>query len=251
MRKARIAVLIWFLLGCSLLAAINFIPLLKNAAGQGRDYEWAAACLIGAAAIAAALLVNHDYSVPSFSAEGWHKHHPVKERLVNVPITDMLRAERQYVLYNSPANLVVLLTLLMWDNRQCENIICQSLNLLIEYHRPLIFIQRQQIKQRETIVKHALSSIQNGVKFQHTINNMQFSNLATDNLNHHSDEQCQRTLEIVRAIISLHLEGHRHEDIVDALNAGTIMRRSKNAKPPIKAVNNNMFERFYIRLRRK
>lgn len=239
MHKARIVVVVWFLLGCGLLAAVNFIPLLKNAAGQGRDYEWAVVCLIGAAAIAGVLFINHDYSVLSSSAEGWHKHRPIKERLVNVHITDMLRAERQYVLYNSPVNLVVLLTLLMWDNRQRENIICQSLNPLIEIHRPLIYNQRQQIKQRETIVKHVLSSIENTAKFQRTLNNVQLSNLKSDNLNRRSDEPCQRTLEIVRAIISLHLEGHRHEDIVDALNAGTMKHRGKSAAPPLETVNNN------------
>jgi hypothetical protein len=231
MRKARTIILVCLLLSCGFLAAVNFIPPLKNAAGAGRGFEWVVACLIGTAAIAGVLVDGYDYSEPSSSGEIWHKHSPVKERLANVHITDMLRAERQYVLYNSPANLLVLLTLLMWDNRQSENIICQRLNPLIEYRRPLIFIQRQQIKQRETIVKNVLSAIENTVKSQRDINNRQFSNLKPDNLNHHPDEPCQRTLEIVRAIISLHLEKRRHEDIVDALNAGAANHLGKSAVP--------------------
>lgn len=248
MRKARTIILVGLLLSCGFLVAVNFVPPLKNAVGAGRGFEWVVACLIGTASIAGVLLNSHDYSESSFG-EAWSKHHPVKERLVNVHITDMLRAERQFVLYGDSKNLVVLLTLLMYDNRQSENNICQSLNPLIEYRDrsvwqflPRILMKaqkRQQIKQRETIVKNVLSSIENAAKFQRTMNNMQFSSLEPDNLNHRSDETCQRTLEIVRAIISLHLEGRRHEDIVDALNAGTMKHRSKSAAPPIETVNNN------------
>ena len=238
MRKARTIILVCLLLCCGFLAAVNFVPPLKNAVGAGRGFEWVVACLIGTASIAGVLLNSHDYSESPFG-EAWSKHHPVKERLVNVHITDMLRAERQFVLYGSSANLVVLLTLLMWDNHQSENNICRSLNPLIEYHRPLIFIQRQHIKQREKVVNKVLSSIENTTGFKDTTNHAQTLNLQSDKLNHRSNEPSQLTEEIVRAIISLHLEGRRHEDIVDALNAGVVKHRSKSASSPKETVNNN------------
>jgi len=249
MRKARTVILVCLLLSCGFLAAINFVPPLKNAAGAGRGFEWVVACLIGTAAIAGVLVAGHDYSEPPSSGEIWSKHWPVKDILTNIHIADMMRAERQFVLYGDSTNLVVLLTLLMYDNRQSENNICQNVNPLIEYHDRSIWqfflgilmnAQKQQrLKQREDLVKNVLSSIENSTKFQYTKNGIQAFNLKPDNLIHHSDEPCQRTLKIVRAIISLHLEGRRHEDIVDALNAGTMTRQGKSAAPPIKAVNNN------------
>jgi hypothetical protein len=68
MRKARVVIMLaCFLVGCGLLAAVNFVPLLKNAQDYGRLYEWIGACLIGIAVIAGVLIANSIHSVPSSS----------------------------------------------------------------------------------------------------------------------------------------------------------------------------------------
>jgi hypothetical protein len=231
MRKARVVIMLaCFLVGCGLLAAVNFVPLLKNAQDYGRLYEWIGACLIGIAVIAGVLIADSIHSVPSPSKEMWGKHRPVKERLPNVHIGDMLRAERQFVLYGYPVSLYVLLALLMYDNQLNEDDISQNLSPLIEYREQNIWRylpgilmkqqKQQQVKQREIVADHVMSSIENAVQSQHTTNGVQSLNLPPDSTNHRQAPNELPRYKI-RTIIRMHLDGHRPEDIVEALDTGT------------------------------
>ena len=235
MRKARVVIMLsCFLVGCGLLAAVNFVPLLKNAQDYGRLYEWIGACLIGTGVIAGVLIANNIHSIPSPSRETWPKHRPVKERLPNVHIGDMLRAERQFVLYGYPVSLSVLLVLLTYDNQLNEDDISQKLSPLIEYrdeniwrYFPGILMKQQkqqQVKQREIIADHVMSSIENAVQSQHTTNGVQSLNLPPDSTNHRQAPN-ELTRYKVRTIIRMHLDGHRQEDIVEALDTSIGKRR--------------------------
>ena len=249
MRKARVVIIMaCFLVGCGLLTAVNFVPLLKNATGLGRAFEWVGACLIGTAAVAVVLVTSHDYSTLPLPEETWSKHRPVKERLPNVHIGDMIRAERQFVLYGYPMSLSVLLALLMHDNRLNEDDICRNLSPLIEYREqnfwryfPGIFLKQQkqhQIKQRENVVKNVISSIENAVRSNHIRNNVQSFNLPPDSTNHRQETN-ELTRYKIRTIIRMHLDGHRQEDIVEALNASITKRRGISTSKLIQPVNNS------------
>ena len=235
MRKARVVIILsCFLVGCGLIAAVNFVPLLKNAQDYGRLYEWIGACLIGTAVIAGVLIANSIHSVPSPSNETWSKHRPAKERLPNVHIGDMLRAERQFVLYGYPVSLSVLLALLMYDNQLNENDISLNLSPLIEYrdeniwrYFPGILMKQQreqQVKQRENIVNNVMTSIGNAVQSQHTTNGVQSLNLPPDSTNHRQAPN-ELTRYKVRTIIRMHLDGRRQEDIIEALDTSIGKRR--------------------------
>ena len=249
MRKARVVIMLsCFLVGCGLLAAVNFVPLLKNAQDYGRLYEWIGACLIGIAVIAGVLIADSIHSVPSPSNETWSKHRPAKERLPNVHIGDMLRAERQFVLYGYPVSLSVLLALLMYDNQLNENDISLNLSPLIEYrdeniwrYFPGILMKQQkpqQVKQRENIVNNVMTSIENAVQSQHTTNGVQSLNLPPDSTNHRQEPN-ELTRYKVRTIIRMHLDGHRQEDIVEALDTGTGKRRGNRHLETNKTVNHS------------
>ena len=235
MHKARVVVILsCFLVGGGLLTAINFVPLLKNAQDYGRLYEWIGACLIGTAVIAGVLIADSIHSVPSPSKETWSKHRPAKERLPNVHIGDMLRAERQFVLYGYPVSLYVLLALLMYDNQLNENDISLNLSPLIEYrdeniwrYFPGILMKQQkqqQVKQREIIADHVMSSIENAVQSQHTKNSVQSLNLPPDSTNHRQAPN-ELTRYKIRTIIRMHLDGRRQEDIIEALDTSIGKRR--------------------------
>jgi hypothetical protein len=249
MGKARfIIILVCFLVGCGLLAAVNFVPLLKNAQDYGRLYEWIGACLIGTAVIAGVLIANSIHSVPSPSKEAWSKHRPAKARLPNVHIGDMLRAERQFVLYGYPVSLSVLLALLMYDNQLNEDDISRNLSPLIEYrdeniwrYFPGILMKQQkqqQVKQRENIVNNVMSSINNAVQSQHTTNSVQSLNLPPDSTNHRQEPN-ELTRYKVRTIIRMHLDGHRQEDIIEALDTSTGKRRGNRHLETNTTVNNS------------
>jgi len=235
MRKSRVVImLVCFLVGCGLLAAVNFTPVLKNAKGYGKVYEWAGVCLVGTAALAGAMAAIGDHAAPLLPAEMWRKHRPVKERLPNVHIGDMMRAERQFVLYGDDVNLSVLLAILMYDNRLNEDDICRNLGPLIEYHDqnswqyfPGILVKQQkqrQVKQRENLVRNVLSSIDNAVISRNHKNNMR-SPVATSDKSSQPEATGELTGYIVRTVIGMHRDGHRMEDIVEALNAGPAKRR--------------------------
>ena len=235
MHKARIVIMLsCFLVGGGLLAAVNFVPLLKNAQDYGRLYEWIGACLIGTGVIAGVLIANNIHSIPSPSRETWPKHRPVKERLPNVHIGDMLRAERQFVLYGYPVSLSVLLVLLTYDNQLNEDDISQKLSPLIEYrdeniwrYFPGILMKhhkQQQVKQRENIVNNVMTSIENAVQSQHTTNGVQSLNLPPDSTNHRQAPN-ELTRYKVRTIIRMHLDGRRQEDIIEALDTSIGKRR--------------------------
>jgi hypothetical protein len=237
-----------FLVGCGLIAAVNFVPLLKNAHDYGRLYEWIGACLIGIAVIAGVLIANSIHSAPSPSKEMWGKHRPAKERLPNVHIGDMLRAERQFVLYGYPVSLSVLLALLMYDNQLNEDDICRNLSPLIEYrdqniwrYFPGILMKQQkpqQVKQRENIVNNVMTAIENAVQSQHTKNSVHSLNLPPDSTNHRQAPN-ELTSYKVRTIIRMHLDGHRQEDIVEALDTGTGKRRGNRHLETNTTVNNS------------
>jgi hypothetical protein len=237
-----------FLVGCGLIAAVNFVPLLKNAHDYGRLYEWIGACLIGIAVIAGVLIANSIHSAPSPSKEMWGKHRPAKERLPNVHIGDMLRAERQFVLYGYPVSLSVLLALLMYDNQLNEDDISRNLSPLIEYrdeniwrYFPGILMKQQkqqQVKQRENIVNNVMSSINNAVQSQHTTNSVQSLNLPPDSTNHRQEPN-ELTRYKVRTIIRMHLDGHRQEDIIEALDTSTGKRRGNRHLETNTTVNNS------------
>ena len=249
MRKARVVIILsCFLVGCGLIAAVNFVPLLKNAQDYGRLYEWIGACLIGIAVIAGVLIANSIHSVPSPSNETWSKHRPAKERLPNVHIGDMLRAERQFVLYGYPVSLSILLALLMYDNQLNEDDISQKLGPLIEYrdeniwrYFPGILMKQQkqqQVKQREIIADHVMSSIENAVQSQRTKNSIQSLNVPPDTTNHRQAPN-ELTRYRVHTIIRMHLDGHRQEDIVEALDTGTGKRRGNRHLETNTTVNNS------------
>ena len=249
MHKARIVIMLsCFLVGGGLLTAINFVPLLKNAQDYGRLYEWIGACLIGTGVIAGVLIANSIHSVPSPSKETWRKHRPVKERLPNVHIGDMLRAERQFVLYGYPVSLSVLLVLLTYDNQLNEDDISQKLSPLIEYrdeniwrYFPGILMKQQkqqQVKQREIIADHVMASIENAVQSQHTTNGVQSLNLPPDSTNQ-GQAPNELTRYKVRTIIRMHVDGHRQEDIAEALNASITKRRGISTSKLTQPVNNS------------
>ena len=235
MRKRRVVItLVCFLVGCGLLAAVNFIPVLKNAKGYGKVYEWAGVCLVGTASLAGAMAMIGSRAAPLLPAEMWRKHRPVKDRLPNVHIGDMMRAERQFVLYGDDVNLAVLLAIVMYDNRLNEDDICRNLSPLIEYHNqdiwqyfPGILVKqqkRQQVKQRENLVRNVLSAIDNAVISRNHKNNMRSPDATSDKSNQPL-EISELTGYIVRTVIGMHRDGHRMEDIVEALNAGMEKRR--------------------------
>jgi hypothetical protein len=151
-----------------------------------------------------------------------------------VHIGDMLRAERQYVLYGYPVSLSVLLALLMYDNQLNENDISLNLSPLIEYryeniwrHFPGILMKQQreqQVKQRENIVNNVMTSIGNAVQYQHTTNGVQSLNLPPDSTNHRQAPN-ELTRYKVRTIIRMHLDGRRQEDIIEALDTSIGKRR--------------------------
>ena len=249
MRKARVVIMLsCFLVGCGLIAAVNFVPLLKNAQDYGRLYEWIGACLIGTAVIAGVLIADSIHSVPSPSKETWSKHRPAKERLPNVHIGDMLRAERQFVLYGYPVSLCVLLALLMYDNQLNEDDISRNLSPLIEYrdeniwrYFPGILMKQQkqqQVKRRENIVNNVMTAIENAVQSQHTTNGVQSLNLPPDSTNHRQEPN-ELTRYKVRTIIRMHLDGRRQEDIVEALDTGTGKLRGNRHLETNTTVNNS------------
>ena len=246
MRKRRVVItLVCFLVGCGLLAAVNFIPVLKNAKGYGKVYEWAGVCLVGTASLAGAMAMIGSRAAPLLPAEMWRKHRPVKDRLPNVHIGDMMRAERQFVLYGDDVNLAVLLAILMYDNRLNEDDICRNLGPLIEYHNhniwqyfPGILVKQQkqqQVKQRENLVRNVLSAIDNAVISRNHKNNIRFPDAASDNSSQ-PPEASELTGYIVHTVIGMRRDGHRMEDIVEAFNAGPAKRRGtkhQNTKQPI------------------
>jgi hypothetical protein len=249
MRRYKIVgLLVCFLAGIGLLAAVSFIPPLKNASGPGRVFEWAAVCLIGGIAVAIGLVAGYHYIMPSPPRESWSKHRPAKEILSTVPIIDMLRAERQFVLYGSSTGLVVLLTLLMYQNRQTGDNICRNLSPLIEYRDDSIWRyfpgalvksqKQQQINQRVTIVKNVMASANNSPKTNHSKNG-QPVNVPSENVNKPPDKPAEGSINIVRSIIGMHRDGRRYEDIVEALNAGIMKHRGTGTSQPIGTVNNN------------
>lgn len=249
MRKSRVVIiLVCFLVGCGLLAAVNFIPVLKNAKGYGKVYEWAGVCLVGTAALAGAMAAIGNRAAPLLPQEIWRKHRPVKERLPNVHIGDMMRAERQFILYGYDVNLAVLLALLMYDNRLNEDDICRNLSPLIEYRNqdiwqyfPGILVKQQkqrQAKQRENLVRNVLASIENAVISRNHKNNMRSPDAATDKSNQ-PEATGELTGNIVRTVIEMHRDGRRMEDIVEALNTGLAKRRGLHAAQIKQPVNNH------------
>jgi hypothetical protein len=251
MNKSRPVILIFCITaGIGLLAAVNFIPALKNASGPGRVFEWAAVCLLGAIAVGIGLVTGHNYTAPSAAPGSWRKHRPAKEILSTVPISDMLRAERQFVLYGESANLLVLLTLLMYGNKQNEAAIRRNLIPLIAYRDDsiwkylpgfLVKAQKQrQFKQRSDIVKNVLAAIENRNTHNHTNNNRQVPHLTSANLNH-PPEINETAGNIVRTIIRLHTEGRRSEDISEALNTGSMnLRGGSNTRSTEVSANRNI-----------
>ena len=250
MRKSRVAIiLVCFLVGCGLLAAVNFIPVLKNAKGYGKVYEWAGVCLVGTAVLAGAVAAIGNRAAPLLPREIWRKHRPVKERLPNVHIGDMLRAERQFILYGYDVNLSVLLALLMYDNRLNEDDICRNLSPLIEsrdhniwQYFPGILVKQQkqrQAKQRENLVRNVLASIENAVISHNHKNNIRSPDAASDKSNQ-PKATGELTGYIVRTFIQMHRDGRRMEDIVEALNAGMAKRRGVSAAQIKQPANNHI-----------
>jgi hypothetical protein len=243
MNKTRSVVLpVCFLVGCGLLAAVNFAPLLKNAEEVAKVLEWVGACLIGTAAVASVLIAIRNRVEPLLSEEIWGKHRPAKERLSNVRIDDMIRAERQFILYRNPTSLSVLLTMLMHDNQISEDDICRNLSPLIEFrgHNSLWYSmgiltkpwKQQQVKQRENVVKNVISSIENMIRSHNTPNGMP---LQYDNTNH-TQAPIERTRDVVHTVIKMHMEGHRQEDIVELLDKSIAKHRVITAlkqSPPV------------------
>jgi hypothetical protein len=236
MRKVRpVVLLVCFLVGCGLLAAVNFTPFLKNAKDFGKASEWVGACLIGAAAVAGVLIAIHNHVEPLLSEETWSKHRPVKGRLSNVPIDDMIRAERQFILYSYTKSLTVLFTVLMYDNQLSEDDICRNLSPLTEFrgsngwgHSLTNQQKRQQVKERENIVKSIISAIENAVKSHNTKNGM---SLQYDSANH-AQEPNERTRNVVRTVIRMHTDGQSKDDIVQAFDVSIAQRQGKrNLKP--------------------
>jgi hypothetical protein len=122
----------------------------------------------------------------------------------------------------------------MYDNQLNEDDICRNLSPLIEYrdqniwrYFPGILMKQQreqQVKQREIIADHVMSSIENAVQSQHTTNGVQSLNLPPDSTNHRQAPN-ELTRYKVRTIIRMHLDGHRQEDIVEALDTSIGKRR--------------------------
>jgi hypothetical protein len=160
----------------------------------------------------------------------------------------MLRAERQFVLYGYLVSLCVLLALLMYDNQLNEDDICQKLSPLIEYrdqniwrYFPGILLKQpkqQQVNQRENIVNNVMTSIENAVQSQHTTNGVQSLNLPPDSTNHRQAPN-ELIRYKVRTIIRMHLDGHRQEDIVEALDTGTGKRRGNRYLETNSTVNHS------------
>jgi hypothetical protein len=224
-----------FLVGFGLLAVFTFASMLKNAEDLLKETEWVATCLIGTAAVAGVLIAIHNHVEPLLSEGIWSKHRPVKGRLSNVPIDDMIRAERQFILYSYTKSLTVLLTVLMYDNQLSEDDICRNLSPLTEFrgsngwwHSLTNPQKRQQVKQRENIVKSIISSIENAVKSHNIKNGMP---LQYDSANH-AQEPNERTRDVVRTVIRMHTDGQSKEDIVQALDVSIAQRQGKrNLKP--------------------
>ena len=248
MRKRRSSILlVCFLVGFGLLAAINFVPFLKNAEEVAKVLEWVGTCLIGTAVIVAVLVTIRNRATPSLPEEIWSKHRPAKERLSNMRIDDMIRAERQFILYRDPTSLSVLLALLMFHNQISEDDICRNLSPLTEFRANNSWLysmgiltkpwKQRQVKQRENVIKNVMSSIENVVKSHNTLNVMP---LQYDNANH-TQATIERIRDEVRNIIRMHLEGHRQEDIVELLNKSITKHRVITAvkqSPPVLSRDN-------------
>jgi hypothetical protein len=136
----------------------------------------------------------------------------------------------------------------MYDNQLNEDDISRNLSPLIEYrdeniwrYFPGILMKQQkqqQVKQRENIVNNVMSSINNAVQSQHTTNSVQSLNLPPDSTNHRQEPN-ELTRYKVRTIIRMHLDGHRQEDIIEALDTSTGKRRGNRHLETNTTVNNS------------
>ena len=98
--------------------------------------------------------------------------------------------------------------------------------------------KQQQVKQRENIVNNVMTSIEISVQSQHTKNSVQSLNLPPDSTNHRQEPN-ELTRHKVRTVIRMHLDGHRQEDIVEALDTGTGKRRGNRHLETNTTVNNS------------
>jgi hypothetical protein len=187
--------------------------------------QWIGACILGAVAIGVALNLIRRHAAQGPAVEFWSKHRTVTERLSNIPVDDMIRAERQFVLYGYTPGLTVALTVIMYRNQLPEDDICRIISPLIasgapnRWSSPLKSRQKQ-IRQRGEMVKSIISAIevvtvsQRGKK----------QPLAPVSGNNRTDRNGAAG-ESVRYIIEMYNTGHSGEDIANMMDIHSPTRR--------------------------
>lgn len=224
-----------------ILAGLLNIPglgeLYRGSSALGTVLKWLGFCALSAAPVITVLVIMRHTAAPPPEEHYWAKHKPDIAKLGNVMIDDMIRAERQFLLYGFTKGLVVLLTLNMQANKFAEEDICRILDPLIVYRAsnewwlaPLRQQKRRQISQRGEIESKILAVIESGCKH---VNGKNIP--AADRIESNSVIN-PFVRDEVRAIIRMHAEGQNPQDIIKTLNGS---QEKRSVKLPRKLVEEN------------
>ena len=228
LRKIRPYILLAFLLvvACGFIAFVLEFQI-KNTSDFGILMLWIGACIIGAVAIGVALSLVRRHTAEGPTVEFWSKHRTVTERLTNIPIDDMLRAERQFVLYGYTPGLSVALTVIMYRNQLPEDDICRIISPLIAsgaQNRWLspVKSRKKQIRQRGEMVKSIVSATEVVTVSQRGKKQPLSSSPVSGKTR---SERNGAAGEAVRTIIEMYTAGHSGEDIANMLDIHSPTRR--------------------------
>ncbi len=201
--------------------AVYYLPFFQNIIDIGKLFEWIGICLVGVLALVGVwTIIRRRMENTTFETD-WNNTPYVPERLTNVKLEQMVRIERQFVLYGQNMGLLVMLVTLLQRNRVSEDAIASTVQPLLDLPERNTnqlesrFIGKRQIKEREQFLETWFTTLPfNGERIKTMPTMTTVLDLPKSKCAITSHE---KTVSIVRKILELEKQGYRQEDIVEGL----------------------------------